>query len=233
MKKIGIIGGIGPESTVEYYNLITQSFHQKQADFGYPEIIVYSANLSSLIKILEGGNWDVLTDWLVEKTVALHNAGADFAVIGSNTPHIVFDEVVLRSPIPMISIVEETRKQAESLGLSRLGLIGTRFTMAADFYRKSFHDHGMEVVVPEQEDQEKIHHRLVSEIALGIIKDSTRQELLSVVKRMMEKHFIDSLILGCTELPLILNRDELGIRFLYTTAIHAASIVKFCIGPET
>ena len=230
MKKIGIIGGIGPESTVDYYKLIIGAFHEKQADLGYPEIIIYSANLSSLMKILEAKKWDNLTDWLLEKVLALHNAGAEFAVIGSNTPHIVFQEVSSRSPIPMLSIVEETRKRAQSLGSKKLGLMGTRFTMESDFFKKPFGENEMEVVVPEKEDQELIHHRLFSEIELGIIKDSTREELLSIVKKMIELHSIDTLILGCTELPLILNKDEFGIPFLNTTAIHAESIVNYCIG---
>jgi aspartate racemase len=214
MKKIGVIGGIGPESTIDYYKLIIGAFHEKQADWGYPEIIIYSANLASLMKILEDKKWDDLTDWLVEKVVALHNAGAEFAVIGSNTPHIVFQKVSSRAPIPMLSIIEETCKKAQSLGLKKLGLMGTKFTMESDFFQKPFVANGMEIVVPEHEDQERIHHRLFSEIELGIIKDSTRKELLFIVKKMIDRHSIDSLILGCTELPLILDKDEYGIPFV-------------------
>jgi aspartate racemase len=233
MKKIGIIGGIGPESTVDYYKLIIGAFHGRQPDSGYPEIIIYSANLSSLMRILEAKEWDNLTDWLCEKVVALHKAGADFAVIGSNTPHIVFDKVRSRSPIPMLSIVEETRNNAQKRGFRKLGLLGTRFTMEADFFKKPFGDSGMAVITPEKGDQELIHHRLFSEIELGIIKDSTRDELLSIAKKMIDRHSIDALILGCTELPLILKKDEFGIPFLNTTAIHAESIVNYCLEKET
>lgn len=151
----------------------------------------------------------------------------------SNTPHIVFDKVSSRSPIPMLSIIEETRKNAQKRGLKKLGLLGTRFTMESDFFKKPFGDNGMAVVVPEKEEQELIHHRLFSEIELGIIKDSTRNELLSIVKKMIDRHSIDALILGCTELPLILNKDEFAIPFLNTTAIHAESIVNFCAEKET
>ena len=233
MKRIGIIGGIGPESTIDYYKLIIGAFHEKQADLGYPEIIIYSADLSSLMRIFETKNWENLTDWLLEKVIALHKAGAEFAVIGSNSPHIVFDKVSSRSPIPMLSIIEETRKNAQKRGLKKLGLLGTRFTMESDFFKKPFGENEMEVVVPEKEDQELIHHRLFSEIELGIIKDSTKEELLSIVRKMIDKHSIDALILGCTELPLILNKDEFGIPFLNTTAIHAESIVNYCIGKKT
>ena len=112
MKRIGIIGGIGPESTVDYYKLIVGAFREKRTDMDYPEIIIYSANLSELMKMLDARKWDALADWLVEKVVALHKAGAEFAVIGSNSPHRVFPEVSAQAPIPMLSIVEETLKKA-------------------------------------------------------------------------------------------------------------------------
>ena len=184
------------------------------------------------MKILESKDWEGLTDWLLEKVISLHKAGAEFAVIGSNTPHIVFDKVSIRSPIPMLSIIEETRKNAHKRGFKKLGLLGTKFTMESDFFRKPFEANGMAVVVPEKEDQELIHRRLFSEIELGIIKDSTRKELLSIVKKMIDRNSIDALILGCTELPLILTKDEFGIPFLNTTAIHAESIVNYCIGKQ-
>jgi aspartate racemase len=232
MKRIGIIGGIGPESTVDYYKLIIGAFHEKHEDVGYPEIIIYSANVSSLMKIIEAKDWVGLTDWLLIKVVSLHKAGAEFAVIGANTPHIVFDAVSSRSPIPMLSIIDETRKNAKKRGFKKLGLLGTKFTMESDLFMKPFGDNEMAVVVPDKEDQALIHYRLFSEIELGIIKDSTREELLSIAKKMIARHSIDALILGCTELPLILNKDEFGIPFLNTTAIHAQSIVNYCIGKE-
>lgn len=230
MKRIGIIGGIGPESTVDYYKRIISAFQKNGIDSACPEIIIYSANLAELMLILETGNRSKLADWLVEKVESLFRAGAEFAVIGSNTPHAVYNEVSSRSPIPMLSIIEETCKKALSLGLKKPGLMGTKFTMESDFFLKPFREQGISVVLPDKKDQELIHNKLFSEIELGIIKDSTREELLSVVKRMIDRHSIDSLILGCTELPLILTRDEYGIPFLNTTAIHAESIVKYCIG---
>lgn len=230
MKKIGIIGGIGPESTLDYYKLIIGAFHKRQPELGgYPEIIIYSANLADFMKILESKKLAYLSDWLLEKVVALHKAGAEFAAIGCNASHIVFREVSSRAPIPMLSIVEETRKKTESLGIHKVGLMGTKFTMESDFFMTAFGESKIEVLVPEHKDQELIDHRLLSEIELGIIKDSTRKELLSIVEKMIEQHSIEALILGCTELPLILDKDEFGIPFLNTTAIHAESIVNYCM----
>lgn len=229
MKTIGIIGGIGPESTVDYYKRIISAFQAHEAGGDNPEIVIYSVNLAELMRLLEARDLKKVADWLVQKVGVLAGAGADFAAIGSNTPHVVFDEVRTRSPIPMVSIVEETCRRAERLGLKQPGLMGTKFTMESDFFQKEFRKRGMSVAVPRAEDREFIHRKLFSEIELGIIKDSTRRELLSVVERMMERDRIDSVILGCTELPLILQRDEYGLPFLNTTAVHAESIVKYCL----
>ena len=230
MKKIGIVGGLGPESTIEYYKGIIDAFRQRQEGFTSPEIIIYSADVAKLLEMVESKEWDNLVDWLADRVNALHNAGAEFAAIGSNTPHIVFNEVKSRSPIPMLSIVEETLLKANGLGLKKLGLMGTMFTMQSDFFQKAFFEKGMLVVVPKEESQQIIHNRLFTEIELGIIKDSTREELLYIVKQLVDEDSIDALILGCTELHLILNKDEYGIPFLNTTAIHIDSIVRYCVG---
>jgi aspartate racemase len=125
MKKIGLVGGIGPESTLDYYERIIDAFRAGQAEVDYPEIILYSANLAELMAMMKAGDMTRLSDWLEGKVQALHRAGADFAAIGSNTPHVVFDQVAARSPIPLVSIIEATRQKAASLGLKKLGLMGT------------------------------------------------------------------------------------------------------------
>ena len=230
MKTIGIIGGIGPESTLDYYKRIIRTFQKQHVDLAYPEIIIFSINLNECLGIMEKGEWSKLIDLLADRVGALQRAGADFAAIASNTPHVVFDEVNKRSPIPMLSIVEETCRRAEALGLKKLGLLGTRFTMESDFFMKPFNSRGRSIVVLDGNEQKFIHEKLMSEIELGIFKDSTRDDLLSIVKRLIDDESIDSLILGCTELPLILDKDQYGIPFLNTTAIHTDSIVEYCIG---
>jgi aspartate racemase len=229
MKTIGILGGLGPESTIEYYRGIIRALHSKTPDSDYPQIIIYSANMTELWKIIQTKRFDTLVTWLTEKIKSLHDAGADFAVIASNTPHIVFEEVKSRSPIPMLSIVEETCKKAESLGLKKCGLFGTGFTMQSSFYQDYFSKKGISIVVPENDAQKYLNEKIFSELEEGIIKDQTRNQLLKIVKKMIETQSIDSLLLACTELPLILNKDEYGIPFLSTTAIHIESIVKYCI----
>lgn len=229
MKTIGIIGGLGPESTVDYYKEIIAAFNVKYVEMTYPEIIIYSASINELMKFVETKNWPRLSEWLLEKISSIHRAGAEFAVIASNTPHIVFDEIKSKSLIPLLSIVEETCNKAQEMDLKNIGLMGTKLTMEADFYKKPFISKGISVVVPSEEEQQLIHHKLFSEIELGIFKDSTREELLAIAKRMVDEERIDSLILGCTELPLILTESKYGIPFLNTTAIHCESIIKHCL----
>jgi aspartate racemase len=231
MKTIGILGGLGPESTVEYYKGIIRTFRTKKS--GYPKIIIYSADLDEFWKIIEGGRNDELIVWLAEKIESLHNAGADFAVISSNTPHIIFDEVNSRSPIPLLSIVEQTCKKAKSMDLKKCGLFGTGFTMQSSFYRDYFSKYDISIAIPDDDDRQCLDKKISSELAFGIIKDRTRSRFLQIAKKMIDEQSIDSVLLACTELPLILSNDrEYGIPFLSTTAIHVESIVKYCLSEE-
>ncbi|GFO54958.1 racemase [Geomonas sp. Red276] len=230
MKRIGLVGGIGPESTLDYYRRIIDAGREHTGGLSTPEIVIYSADVNEALGLMEANDLDGLASWLLVKIEALAAAGADFAAITANTPHLVFDMVAARSPLPLISIVEATSVAAKATGLRRVGLMGTLFTMQADFYKKPFRDHGTEVIVPLPEEQELIHERLFTEIELGIIRDETRDELMAICGKMKERDGIDSLILGCTELPLILPDQGHGIPFLNTTAIHVERIVRECVG---
>ena len=229
MKKIGIIGGLGPEATVDYYKRVVDFFHDQNQSLSTPEIIIYSVDMAELFKFVADKRWEALVDWLTSKLVALKNAGADFAAISANTPHIVFDQVQAKSPLPLISIVEATLESAKTIGLGKVGLLGTKFTMQSNFYGDRFAKEGIVVVVPNDHEQQYIHDKLVSEIELGIFNEATRQELLAIISRMKDRDNIDSVILGCTELPLILNEGMSKIPFLNTTAIHVAAICQHCI----
>lgn len=231
MKTIGIIGGIGPESTVDYYKRIIESF-RIEGSLVAPEIIIYSINLQEALELVSGAQWERLVYLLVQKIKALQRAGADVAVISANTAHIVFDQVQAKSPIPLLSIVTATRDYADRLGLKRVGLLGTMFTMRSNFFAPPFAARGISVVVPSEVDQEYIHDKLMSEIELGVFTHETRAGLLAVIERMIASDRIDGVILGCTELPLILEKDEFGIPFLNTTAIHVESIVTCCTNAE-
>ena len=223
MKTIGIIGGIGPESTVDYYRRIIEAF-RVEGSLAAPEIIIYSIDLQEALELVSGEQWERLVYLLVQKVRALQRAGADVAVISANTAHVVFDQVQAKSPIPLLSIVTATCDHADKLGLKRVALLGTKFTMGSNFFAPPFAARGIQVLVPPVDDQEYIHAKLMSEIELGIFTPETRAGLLAIIERMIASDGIDGVILGCTELPLILEKDEFGIPFLNTTAIHVESI---------
>lgn len=225
MRRIGLVGGLGPEATVDYYRMIINKC-RNEAGGKVPEIIVYSLDLSDFPRLEERYG---IVQWLGGAINALHRAGADFAVITANTPHIVFDEIVALSPIPLISIVEETCQVVQSMNLKNVGLIGTKVTMSSDFYQRVFSTHDISISVPTEQEQDYINDKLVSEIIYNRIVEETQQGLLAIIKRMVENYRIEAVILGCTELPLILTSDAFGIPFLNTTKIHAESVVRFCL----
>ncbi|OLN32835.1 aspartate/glutamate racemase family protein [Desulfosporosinus metallidurans] len=229
MKKIGMIGGFGPEATLDYYRLMIERYRQKQGEETLPEIIIYSMDIYTLLTLVGQKRWDDVTEWLLKGINTLYKAGAEFGIISANTPHIVFDRLRSSSPIPLISIVEETSKKAKEMGLQRVGLFGTSFTMKASFFQKVFANNNISIVVPREQDQDYIQYKLMTEIELGQFLEETRKGLLAIVKRMVNEDLIDGLILGCTELPLILTKNEFDIPFLNTTKIHVESAIRYCL----
>jgi len=227
MKTVGIIGGIGPESTVEYYRFIIDGYRARQTDGSYPSIIINSIDLSKLLRWMNAGELDAVTDYLVAEIEKLERAGVDIAVLASNTPHIVFDQVRARVSLPMISIVETTRDRARDLELQRPALFGTRFTMEGTFYRSVFGEAGINLVVPNEAERALIHEKYMGELLNNIFLPETRERLIAIVNQMKQRDGIDGLILGGTELPLILRDAEIeGVPFLDTTRIHVERFVE-------
>ena len=226
MKTVGMIGGIGPESTVEYYRSIIAMYRQQKRDGSYPSIIINSIDLKKMLDLIEANELAKLTEYLVGEVQKLARAGADCGLLAANTSHIVFDEIRRGAPIPLVSIVEATCQATKALGLRRLGLFGTRFTMQGGFYPDVFSKEGITLAVPEEDEQAYIHDKYMSELVKGSILPATRERLLSIVDRLKEREGIQGLILGGTELPLIL-RDvtDRGIPFLDTTQIHVKGVV--------
>jgi aspartate racemase len=226
MKTVGIIGGIGPESTIAYYHLIVSSYRERVRDGSYPSIVIDSVDLKKIIDFIEASELHRLAEFLVDEVTRLARAGAEVGLLSANTPHVVFDEIERRSPIPLISIVRATCEAAQARGMKRLGLIGTRFTMQGRFYLDVFSKAGITLVVPEPEEQAYIHERYMGELVKGVFRPETRQGLLAIVDRMKERDGIQGLILGGTELPWILKEDAAGgIPFLDTTRIHVESLL--------
>jgi aspartate racemase len=229
VKRIGIIGGLGPEATIDYYRIIVNEYREK-TDGQYPVIIIYSVNMSEFVVCkMHIESSDKIMKWLAHAIAAVHQSGADFALIASNTPHIIFEDLQRHSPIPLISIVEETCKVAYDVGLKRVALLGTKVTMSSHFYQRVFSKKGIDIITPHDTEKDYINEKLFTEIMHDNIVDETRENLLKIVKRMIDEDKIQGVILGCTELPLILTKDEFGIPFLNTAKIHAKSAVQYSL----
>ena len=227
MKTVGIIGGIGPESTVEYYRKIVSSYINRQTSGAYPRIIINSIDMKKMLDLIGSGDFEEVSRYLASEVKKLENAGAEFGVLASNTPHIVFNKVRVLSQLPLISIVEATCKKITDLGLERVGLFGTKFTMEGGFYSEVLSKSGIEIITPDKTDRGFIHDKYMGELVKGIIRDETRSGLISVIEKMKAKGNIQGLILGGTELPLILKAgDVTGIHVFDTTEIHVESILK-------
>lgn len=226
MKILGIIGGIGPESTIEYYRHLIAAYRAQMPDGSYPPIVINSINMRTLLDMIEADDRGQMVEFLLGEIKRLVSAGAECGLLAANTPHIVFDELRRQSPIPLVSIVEATKEAAQGLGLKRLGLFGTRFTMQGEFYPKVFSASEIALVVPQPQEQDYIHDKYMNELVKGVILPDTRRRLLVIVDRLKREEHIDGLILGGTELPLILGDvTDQGIPFLDTTRIHAQAVV--------
>ena len=225
MKTVGIVGGIAPESTIQYYRLIIKSYREQKNDGTYPPILINSIDMKLMLDLIGAHQLPGLIEYLVGEVKKLSAAGADFGLLASNTPHIVFNDVRQQSPIPLISIVEATCLAVRALGVKKVGLFGTRFTMQGKFYPAEFSKYGIELVVPDLETQAYIHEKYMSELVNGIFLPETRERLLTIVEELRKKQGIEGLILGGTELPLIMNGNEQSIPFLDTTKIHTEQAV--------
>lgn len=233
MKRIGIVGGLSPESTLEYYRLLTSLCRERGLGYNYPVIVIYSVTFQECVNLIEAGDWTGLAANLGQAVTALHQAGADFAIISANTPHVVFDEVAARSQIPLLSIVEETGKTAQGMELKKVGLFGTKFTMQERFYPDTFQEKfGISIKVPEEEDQNFIHKIIMDELVAGQIRDDSRRRMVDIAESMIQKERIEGLILGCTELPVILTEKDVNIPVLDTTRIHVEATFEYALAQE-
>jgi aspartate racemase len=226
MKTAGLIGGLGPESTIDYYKLIISAYREQKKDGSYPSLIINSVDLNKVRDLITEDRLPEVTEYLAAEVKRLAAAGADFGALSANTPHVVFEDLSRLSPIPLISIVEVTCAAARARGMKRVGLFGTRFTMQGRFYREVFDRAGVTLVTPRAEEQDYIHDKYMNELVEGVFLPLTRASLLAIVERMSAQDGIEGLILGGTELPLILRAEKHGeTPFLDTTKLHVEAIV--------
>ena len=228
-KRIGILGGLTPESTVVYYLHIVRRYQELYGDHGYPEIIIYSVSFQRFIDWMEREDWRSIGRELLKGLRSLAAAGADFAVIATNTMHILFDELSAESPIPLISILDATAEAILEEGIKTVGLLGTRFTMERPFYREGLARHGIEVLVPPEEDRIYVNRVVFEELARGMLRDESRREFLRIIDDLVERG-AEGVVLGCTEIPLLVTAEHTSVRLFDTARIHAEKALRYAIG---
>src|SRR5579871_5118839 len=193
---LGIVGGIGPESTIEYYRQLLAAWREKRPDGSAPAILINSIDVNRMLGMIAAGKLAEVTEYLASEVARLAGAGADFGLLAANTPHVVFEEIRERVSLPLVSVVAATRDEALARGLRRLGLFGTRFTMQGQFYPQVFSTAGLTILAPHVDEQDFIHTRYLGELLRGVFLPETTERLLQIVDRMKERDGIDGLILG-------------------------------------
>ena len=221
MKKIGILGGLGPESTMAYYEYITREYYKKYNNYAYPEIIIYSLNFKEFID----ARYEA-----AEKIKAaiknLHRAGADFVIAACNSIHIVYEEVSKSIPIPWLSIIDATAEEIKKNDINKIGLLGTIFTMGKGFYEKGLSQHNIETIVPSADDQKKINNIIYKELVLNELRGESRCIILKIIEKLNRKG-AQGIVLGCTELPFLIKQEDVNIKIFNTTIIHAQKALDF------
>jgi aspartate racemase len=225
-----MIGGTGPESTVEYYRRLIAAYHARVSESGAPPVIINSVDNKNLVKWFTAHDLGPVINFLAAEIERLAHAGADFGLIAAVTPHLVFEELQQRARIPLLSIVEATADAAAAARLWRLALFGTRFTMEAALFPEAFARRGMAIVVPNEKEREFIHEKYMGELFVGAILDETRAALVDIVEAMKQRDNVDGLILGGTELSLILREPTAaGLPVLDTTQIHVETALEWML----
>ena len=232
MKKIGLVGGTGPESTLMYYRELNTEIDRITDGRAMPDIAIESVNFTRAWNYVTEENYDLLADYLYEKLDALDRGGSEVISLTAVTMHVVYDELAYRFDKPIVSIPKTVADEIVSKGIKKIGLLGTIFTMEKDYMKKDLQKAGVEVIVPCEEDRKLVAQRIFEELEKGIVKESTLKELTDVINRMKDKDGIEGVILGCTELPLILNSDNCPVACFDAVKIHIRKLIDLAVEGE-
>ena len=229
MKKIGLVGGTGPESTLMYYRKLNEEIDRLTGGKAMPEIVIESVDFRRMWGYVERSETGKLSDYLLEKLNNLAKCDAEVIALTAVTCHVVYDELAERFGKPVISIPKAVCDEAVSKGIGRIGLLGTMFTMERDYMKKDLINAGVHVFVPNEEDRKLVAKRILEELELGIVKESTLRELQAVINRMKDENGIEGVILGCTELPVILNSGNCPVECFDAVDIHIRKLIELAI----
>jgi len=229
-KKIGILGGMSPESTVEYYQYITRSYTERFGDYGYPEILIYSVSFQPYVDWPERDRWDLVAQGLSDAAQKLEDAGADFIIIATNTMHLVFDQVQANVSIPMLSLLDAVGEAIVAQGMDTVGLLGTKFAMEKGFYQDALASKGIKVLVPDAADRDYVNDVIYNELVVGQSRHESRVRFVSIIQDLAARG-AQGVILGCTEIPLLVSEADAGLPAFDTTAIHAEAALNYALAP--
>jgi len=228
MKTIGLLGGMSWESTLEYYKIINELVSKKLGGLHSAKCLLYSFDFEEVAEKQGAGKWDELGEMLGNAAGNLEKAGADFVLICTNTMHKVAEEVRKKISIPLISIIDVTAEEIKKKGLRKVGLLGTLFTMEDGFYSEQFTKHGIETVIPKREEREFIHNVIFNELCKGIFKDESKKKFLEIINGLIKKG-AEGIVLGCTEIPLLIKQEEVEVPVFDTTEIHSRKAVELAL----
>ena len=227
-KRIGILGGMSPESTAEYYEYITRTYTERFGDYGYPEIIIYSVSFQPYVDWPREERWDLVAQGLSEAAQRLEAAGADFIIIATNTMHLVFDQVQASVSVPMLSLLDAVGETILARGMKTVGLLGTKFTMEKAFYQDALARKNIAVLVPDAGDREVVNDVIYDELVAGQIRDESRAGFVAIIEKLAARG-AEGVILGCTEIPLLVNEADAGMPLFDTMAIHAETALNYAL----
>ena len=230
-KKIGFVGGLSPQSTIDYYTYLVKSYYDKFGDEYYPEIVIYSVSFQKYAEWSQAGRWDKIAEGLIEAVDYLTAANVEIGFLSANTVHRVFNEVQAGVGLNLISIIEEVGNKLLEEGVSKVGLLGTKFTMTdPKIYFDKFQEKGIEVLVPEGEAIEILNRIIYEELAQGIVKPESKAEFLAEIAKLSARG-AQGVIMGCTEIPLIVKQDEIEVRLYDSLKIHADKVLEYATNP--
>ena len=229
MKTIGLLGGMSWESTVDYYRIINEEVRKRLGDLHSAKILMYSFDFRDIEILQKEGKWKEAADVLADESKKLETAGADCILICTNTMHKLADNVQERIDIPLLHIVDVTAEKIKSKNLKKIGLLGTKFTMEEDFYHGRLQKkYGFDVVIPEKNEIHVVNDIIFKELCMGIKKKESKEQLMSIINDLKLKG-CEGVILGCTELPLLIKQEDVKIPVFDTTEIHAIAAVDFAL----
>ncbi len=227
MKKLGILGGMGPESTLVYYKKIAAAYKEQDKNGYFPALTIETVNMYEMLDLCKSENYEALSDYLLEGIFNLEKAGVDFVVLASNTPHVVFDILEQRSHIPMLSIVMPVYQAVRDSGAKKIAWLGTRFTMEQPYFRKIFEENGVAIVIPKENEREIIDKIIAEELEFGIVNAESKKRVDRIIGRLCSEENIEGIIMGCTELPLMYSEEPLPVPVFDTMEYHIQGIVKY------